>query len=80
MSAKHQKASGTARMREWREDHRGFIHSKLRATAWMFGGLFFSHLAEFLLLAVARRAARPLPPASTYSPVFFWWLWRRSHI
>ena len=67
------------RLKQWREDHGGILRTIPRTCGWMFGALFFSYLAEFVLLGIARRAARPWLPLATYSPVAFCWLWRRSH-
>jgi hypothetical protein len=66
-------------MREWREDHGEFICTNLRATGWMFGALFFSYAAEFLMLFLVRPSpsGRALLPFFTYSPLGFCWLWRR---
>ena len=61
-------------MREWREDHGGFIRTIPRACGWMFFGLFASCAAEFLLVWIARRAARP------WLPLGFAWLWRRFYV
>ena len=47
------------RLKQWREDHGGILRTIPRACGWMFGALFFSYLAEFVLLGIARRAARP---------------------
>jgi hypothetical protein len=42
--------------------------------------LFFSHVAEFLMLFLVRPSAsgRALLPVFTYSPVAFAWLWRHA--
>ena len=47
----------------------------------MFGALFLSYLAEFLLLFADRSAAsdRAWLPVVTYSPLALVWAWRRLH-
>ena len=67
------------RLKQWRDDHGGFLRTNARACGWMFGSLFFSYVSEFLLLFLARAAARPWLPLATYSPLAFCWLWRRVH-
>jgi hypothetical protein len=71
---------GAEHVRQWRAAHGGLLHTSMWATAWMFGALFFSYVAEFLLIFLVRGAAfsRAWLPAATYSPVAFAWLWRRS--
>jgi hypothetical protein len=46
----------------------------------MFVALFFRYLVEFVLLGIARRAARPWLPAATYSPLALAWFWRRFYV
>jgi hypothetical protein len=70
---------GAEAVRQWRHDHGGLLVTSAKATVWMFGALFFSYLAEFVLLFAGRGAAfsRAWLPAATYSPLGFAWLWRR---
>ena len=72
---------GAEHVREWREAHGGLLVTSMWATAWMFGALFFSYVAEFALLLAGGGAAshRALLPFATYSPLFFCWCWRRVH-
>ncbi len=64
-------------MRQWREAHGGLVHTSFFACCWMFGSLFFSYVAEFLLLFATR--SRIWLPVATYSPLAFCWLWRKAH-
>ena len=68
-------------VRQWREANGGLLHTSIRATGWMFGALFFSYAAEFLMLSLVRPSpsARTLLPVFTYSPLCFAWCWRRLH-
>jgi hypothetical protein len=69
---------GAEHVRQWREEHGGLLATSMWATAWMFGGLFLSYAAEFLLLFLVRGASgRAWLPVATYSPLAFVWLWRR---
>jgi len=68
---------GASAVLEWREVNGGLLHTSIIATGWMFGALFFSYVAEFLLI-VTKRGAVWLPVA-TYSPLAFCWLWRKVH-
>lgn len=70
---------GAEAVRQWRHDHGGLLVTSAKATVWMFGALFFSYLAEFVLLFAGRGAAfsRAWLPAATYSPLGLAWLWRR---
>ena len=72
---------GAEHVRQWRAAHGGLLHTLMRATAWMFGGLFFSYVAEFLMLFLVRPSAsgRALLPVFTYSPLAFTWAWRRLY-
>jgi hypothetical protein len=72
---------GAEHVRQWRAAHGGLLHTSMWATAWMFGGLFFSYVAEFLMLFLVRPSAsgRALLPVFTYSPLLACWLWRRVH-
>jgi len=73
---------GAAAVREWREEHGGLLVTSVKATVWMFGGLFFSYVAEGALLLFAGRGAvfsRMWLPVATYSPLAFCWLWRKAH-
>jgi hypothetical protein len=69
---------GADAVREWREAHGGLLITSMWATAWMFAALFFSYLAEFLLVFLARSGSfgRMWLPAATYSPLAFCWVWR----
>ena len=64
-------------VRQWREAHGGLLHASIIATGWMFGALFFSYAAEFLLIVTTRGAV--WLPVATYSPLAFCWLWRKAH-
>lgn len=68
---------GGEAVRQWREAHGGLLHTSLIATGWMFGALFFSYAAEFLLIVTTRGAV--WLPVATYSPLAFCWLWRKAH-
>jgi len=68
---------GAEHVRQWREAHGGLLHTSIIATVWMFGALFFSYAAEFLLIVTARGAT--WLPVATYSPLAFCWLWRKAH-
>ena len=70
---------GAEAVRQWREAHGGLLVTSVKATVWMFGALFASYAAEFLLLFLGRGAAfsRMWLPLFTYSPLAFAWLWRR---
>lgn len=69
-------------MHRWREANGGLLHTSIRATGWMFGALFFSYVAEFLMLFLVRPSAsgRALLPIFTYSPLAFAWLWRHRSL
>jgi hypothetical protein len=41
----------------WREANGGLLHTSIRATGWMFGALFFSYVAEFLMIFLVRPSA-----------------------
>jgi len=68
---------GGEAVRQWREAHGGLLHASIIATGWMFGALFFSYAAEFLLIVTTRGAV--WLPVATYSPLAFCWLWRKAH-
>ena len=68
---------GRDAVRRWREAHGGLLHTSIIATGWMFGALFFSYAAEFLLIVTTRGAV--WLPVATYSPLAFCWLWRKAH-
>jgi hypothetical protein len=72
---------GAEAVRQWRETHGGLLVTSVKATVWMFGGLFLSYAAEALLLFAGRGAAmnRLWLPAATYSPLALVWAWRRLH-
>jgi hypothetical protein len=72
---------GAEAVRQWREAHGGLLVTSVKATVWMFGALFLSYLAEFLLLFADRSAASngAWLPVATYSPLAFVWAWRRLH-
>jgi hypothetical protein len=71
---------GGEAVRQWREAHGGLLVTSAKATGWMFGALFFSYVAEFLMLFLVRPSAsgRALLPLFTYSPLAFAWLWRHA--
>jgi hypothetical protein len=72
---------GAEAVHRWREANGGLLHTSIRATAWMFGALFFSYVAEFLMIFLVRpfAPARAILPFFTYSPVALAWAWRRLH-
>jgi hypothetical protein len=72
---------GAEAVRQWREAHGGLLVTSVKATVWMFGGLFLSYAAEALLLFAGRGAGfnRMWLPAATYSPLALVWAWRRLH-
>ncbi len=71
---------GAEAVRRKREADGGLLVASMRATGWMFGGLFLSYAAEFLLLFLVRGASgRAWLPVATYSPLALVWLWRRVH-
>jgi hypothetical protein len=72
---------GAEAVRQWREAHGGLLVTSVKATVWMFGALFLSCLAEFLLLFSNRSATshRAWLPVATYSPLALVWAWRRLH-
>jgi len=72
---------GGEAVRQWREAHGGLLVASVKATVWMFGALFFSYVAEFLMLFLVRpsASARALLPVFTYSPLAFAWCWRKLH-
>ena len=61
----------------WRVANGGLLHTSFFACTWMFGALFFSYAAEFLLIVTTRGAV--WLPVATYSPLAFCWLWRKAH-
>jgi hypothetical protein len=71
---------GGEAVRQWREAHGGLLVTSAKATVWMFGALFFSYLAEFLMIFLVRPSApgKALLPVFTYSPVAFAWIWRHA--
>lgn len=68
---------GGAAVRQWREAHGGLLVASAWATAWTFGALFFSYLAETAFLFLTRSFA--WLPLATFSPLAFCWLWRKTH-
>jgi hypothetical protein len=62
---------GAAQVRAWREGHGGYLHTFLRGTGWMFGGLLLSYLAEFAYIFTVPGTPefRSLLPLVTYSPL-----------
>jgi hypothetical protein len=72
---------GADAVRQWREAHGGLLVTSVKATVWMFGGLFLSYAAEAFLLFARRGAAfnRIWLPAATYSPLALVWAWRKLH-
>jgi hypothetical protein len=71
---------GGEAVRQWREAHGGLLVTSMKATGWMFGALFFSYVAEFLMLFLVRPSpsGRALLPVFTYSPLAFAWIWRHA--
>jgi len=65
------------RLKQWRADHGGIFRTVPRACGWLFGGIFFSYVAEAAFMLAFRRVS--LLPFATYSPLVFAWLWRRRH-
>jgi len=72
---------GAEHVRQWREANGGLLVTSAKATVWMFGSLFLSYIAEFLLVFVVHLSpsGRALLPLFTYSPLCFAWCWRRLH-
>jgi hypothetical protein len=68
---------GREAVHRWREEHGGLLHTSFWACAWMFGSLFFSYVAEALLIRFTRSTT--LLPLACYSPLAFCWLWRKTH-
>ena len=68
---------GAEAVRQWREAHGGLLRTSIITMVWMFGALFFSYVAEFLLIISTPGAA--WLPVATYSPLAFCWLWRKAH-
>jgi hypothetical protein len=66
---------GAQAVHQWRDEHGGLLHTSIFATCWMFGALFFSYVAELLLIVVTRSFA--WLPLATFSPLAFCWLWRK---
>lgn len=62
---------GAGTVKVWREGHGGYLHTFLRGTGWMFGGLILSYLAEFayIFTVPGTPAFRALLPLVTYSPL-----------
>ena len=70
------------RLKQWRADHGRIFRTVPRACGWLFGAIFFSYAAEFLMLFLVRPSAsgRALLPVFTYSPVALCWVCRRFHV
>jgi hypothetical protein len=68
---------GRDAVHRWRVANGGLLHTSFFACTWMFGALFFSYAAEFLLIVTTRGAV--WLPVATYSPLAFCWLWRKAH-
>jgi hypothetical protein len=66
---------GAAAVHQWRAEHGGLLVASMWATAWMFGALICSYIAEFLFIFTTRNFA--MLPLATYSPLAFAWCWRR---
>ena len=72
---------GRSAVLRWREANSRLLVTSARATlVWMFGALFLSYLAEFLMIFLVRPSpsGRALLPVFTYSPLAFAWLWRHA--
>jgi hypothetical protein len=71
---------GAEHVRQWGEVNGGLLHTSVIATGWMFGALFTSYLAEFLMLFLVRPSASggAMLPIFTYSPLAFAWIWRHA--
>jgi hypothetical protein len=69
---------GGEAVRQWREANGGLLNTSIVACGWMFGALFFSYAAEFLLIVTTRGAV--WLPVATYSPLAFAWVWRRTRV
>jgi hypothetical protein len=48
---------GREAVHRWREERGGLLHTSFWACAWMFGSLFFSYVAEALLIWFSRSTA-----------------------
>jgi len=68
---------GRVAVHRWREEHGGLLYTSFWACAWMFGSLFFSYVAEGLLIWFTRSTS--LLPLACYSPLACCWLWRKTH-
>lgn len=68
---------GAAHVRAWRAARGGYVVSSLKATAWMFFGLFASYACELgvIFLVPPSRLAMRLFPLSTYAPVLLAFAW-----
>jgi hypothetical protein len=79
------------RLRDWRKDHGGIVHTVVRATAWMCFGLVGSFICEGAFIVAFRVAfgsgagSSRLTlwfsafPFAAYAPLFAAWAWRRRH-
>jgi len=77
------------RLRQWREDHGGFLCMIPRACGWLLVGIVGSFLCE-VAFAVAFRFVphcesrlglwMALFPFAAYFPLVPTWLWRRRHV
>jgi hypothetical protein len=67
---------GAAAVHQWRAEHGGLLVASMWATAWMFGALICSYIAEFLFIFTTRNFS--WMPCATFSPIFFCWCWRKA--
>jgi len=68
---------GATHVRAWRAAHGGYAATSLKATAWMFFGLFASYACELgvIFLVPPSPLAMRLFPLSTYAPVLLALAW-----
>lgn len=68
---------GAAHVRAWRAAHGGYLATSLKATAWMFFGLFASYTCELcvIFLLPPSPLAMRLFPLATYAPTLFALVW-----
>ena len=67
---------GAEAVRRKREADGGLLVASMWATAWMFGALICSYIAEFLFILTTRNLS--WMPCATFSPIFFCWCWRKA--
>jgi hypothetical protein len=80
------------RVKTWRRDRGGFLHTATQATAWMFFGLFGSYLSEIAFLIAFHFVPWSVSgaprltlwfgtfPFACYAPLFTTWAWRRRYV